>query len=53
LFALRPWPFTLPDAVQALRPDVAILDYEMPHRTGLDVARLVHALDLPTRALNR
>ncbi|MCR8642815.1 response regulator transcription factor [Paenibacillus sp. N1-5-1-14] len=32
-------------------PDIAILDIEMPLKTGLDVAEAVHKLDLPCKIL--
>jgi DNA-binding NarL/FixJ family response regulator len=39
------------DRLQALRPDVAVLDLDMPHKDGLAVARAVRDLRLPTRTL--
>lgn len=37
--------------IQRLKPDVAILDIEMPKLTGLDVADKIHASDLPTKVI--
>ncbi|ARY91329.1 MULTISPECIES: response regulator transcription factor [Lacticaseibacillus] len=37
--------------IQQLKPDVAILDIEMPKLTGLDVADKIHESDLPTKVI--
>ncbi|KRK13919.1 CitB family DNA-binding response regulator [Lacticaseibacillus zeae DSM 20178 = KCTC 3804] len=37
--------------IQRLKPDVAILDIEMPKLTGLDVADKIHESDLPTKVI--
>ena len=39
------------DRIQIDRPDVAILDIEMPKRDGLDVLRELRRLALPTRVI--
>jgi len=39
------------DAIAAERPDVALLDYKLPHLTGIDIARAVVRDGLPTRVL--
>ncbi len=38
-------------ALRHQRPDVAILDIEMPGRTGIEIARLLHEQHLPTKVL--
>jgi DNA-binding NarL/FixJ family response regulator len=35
-------------AIRSLRPEVAVLDIEMPGLSGIDIARTVTDLDLPT-----
>lgn len=37
--------------IQQLKPDVAILDIEMPKLTGLDVADKIHESDLPMKVI--
>ena len=37
--------------IQQLKPDVAILDIEMPKLTGIDVADKIHESDLPTKVI--
>lgn len=37
--------------IQRLKPDVAILDIEMPKLIGLDVADKIHESDLPTKVI--
>lgn len=37
--------------IQTIKPDVAILDIEMPHKTGLAVAANIKSAALPTRAV--
>jgi DNA-binding NarL/FixJ family response regulator len=39
------------DRIQADRPDIAVLDIEMPKRDGLDVVRELRRLALPTRVI--
>ena len=39
------------DRIQADRPDIAVLDIEMPKRDGLDVLRELRRLALPTRVI--
>lgn len=39
------------EAVRALRPDIAVLDIEMPSLSGIDVARTVRDEGLPTAVL--
>ncbi|TAK53577.1 MAG: response regulator transcription factor [Bacteroidetes bacterium] len=36
------------ETIKELHPDIALLDVDMPGMNGLDVAKSVHALDLPT-----
>jgi DNA-binding NarL/FixJ family response regulator len=38
-------------SLQELRPPIAILDLDMPKRSGLEVARSVRELDLPTNII--
>ncbi|BDR59227.1 response regulator transcription factor [Xylocopilactobacillus apicola] len=37
--------------IQTLKPDVAVLDIEMPEMTGLDVADQIHTSDLSTKVI--
>jgi DNA-binding NarL/FixJ family response regulator len=39
------------DLISELRPDLAILDYEMPVKSGLEVARQIKAAKLPTKVI--
>jgi DNA-binding NarL/FixJ family response regulator len=39
------------DAIRAQRPDVAVLDIQMPRRTGIEVTRAVRAEHLPVGVL--
>ena len=39
------------DLIRAERPDVALVDFRLPDRTGADVAAAVRELDLPTRVV--
>ena len=39
------------ERIQADRPDIAVLDIEMPKRDGLDVVRELRRLALPTRVI--
>ncbi|BDR57161.1 response regulator transcription factor [Xylocopilactobacillus apis] len=39
------------EGIQAFKPDVAILDIEMPEMTGLDVADQIHTSDLTTKVI--
>lgn len=39
------------EAIIVQRPDVALLDIEMPSLTGLDILREIRSLALPTRAI--
>ncbi len=39
------------DVVRRLRPDVVVLDVEMPHMTGVEVARAIRDEALPSRVL--
>ncbi len=39
------------DRIEALRPDVALLDYMLPELDGIEVIRSIVRLALPTRAL--
>jgi DNA-binding NarL/FixJ family response regulator len=37
------------EKIRAIRPDVAILDVEMPHKTGLEVAKILLEEGIPTK----
>jgi DNA-binding NarL/FixJ family response regulator len=39
------------DLIDKLKPDLAILDYEMPVKTGLEVARYIKAARIPTKVI--
>ena len=39
------------DLISELKPELAILDYEMPVKSGLEVARQIKAAKLPTKVI--